>query len=171
MAKTLLTVRKQEILRKLDALRIQAKALWGVYLPVIQVKFDLKGGVAGWACVRGGYTLRFNTDMMLNEGWDHIINDTVPHELAHLIGYHMGFGLNHQADWKRICIALGGSGKRCHNEKIVFAKGATFEYTTITGKVIPISQTRHKRIQERGTVYLWNDGSKIDKNCKFKKVA
>jgi len=171
MSKTLLDARKQEVLLKLDLLRAKAKALWGVRLPAVQVKFDLKGRVAGVACVRGGYSLQFNVDMMLNASWEHIIKDTVPHELAHLIGYHAGFGLNHYADWKRICIALGGTGKRCHNEKVVFAKGATFEYTTIAGKVIPISQIRHKRIQERGEVYRWKDGSKIDKSCKFKKVA
>jgi ligand-binding sensor domain-containing protein len=73
-------------------------------------------------------------------------------------------------EWKAICIALGGSGKRCHNEKVTFAKGSTFEYITTAGKSVTISQIRHKRIQ-RGLKYTWKDGSSIDRTCQFKKVA
>lgn len=168
----LLLARKIEIASKLKRLVVKAQAQWNIKLPDITVKFDLRGPTAGYACVSydGKYSLRFNVDMMLKEAWKHLIEDTVPHELAHLIGYHMNYGLNHGTAWKAICIALGGSGNRCHNEKFTFAKGSTFEYVTSAGKQVIISQIRHARIQS-GKKYCWTDGSFIDRDSHFKKVA
>jgi len=170
---TLLDTRKAEVVAKLDVLVKQAQALW----PKAQgltytVRFDLRGAAAGTARVRDGiYTLRFNVDMMQNEAWQHLINDTVPHELAHIMGYHLGYGMNHGKAWRSICIRLGGTGKRCHNESVTYAKGATFEYTTSTGRKVILSQIRHNRVQIGESVYRWRDGSKIDRACSFKKVA
>jgi predicted SprT family Zn-dependent metalloprotease len=168
----LLLARKIQVASKLKRLILKAQKDWNTTLPEITIKFDLRGGPAGMACVSydGKYSLRFNVTMMLNQGWTHLIEDTVPHEVAHLLGYHLDYGLNHGKEWKAICIALGGSGKRCHDEKVTFAKGSTFEYITTAGKSVTISQIRHKRIQH-GLKYTWKDGSSIDRTCQFKKVA
>ena len=170
---TLLDTRKAEVLAKLDVLVKKAHALWPKAASMTYtVRFDLRGAAAGTASVRGGvYTLRFNTDMMQNSGWQHLLDDTVPHELAHLLGYHLGYGANHGKAWRSICISLGGSGNRCHNETVTYAKGATFEYTTATGRKVILSQIRHNRIQFGHSTYRWNDGSRLDRNCSFKKVA
>jgi SprT protein len=168
-----LASRKSEIEAKVKALVSKIESVFGIKVPAITVKFDLRGAAAGWARVSksGEYSLRFNTDMMVNESWDHLFNDTVPHEVAHLIGYRMGHGMNHGREWRSLCIRLGGSGKRCHDEKVVYAKGSTFEYKTTTGRAVILSQIRHNRVQRQGEVYRWRDGSKIDSTCTFKKVA
>ena len=176
---TLLDTRKAEVVAKLDVLVKKARSLWPTSLSgltadslIFETRFDLRGVSAGQALVRGRvhYTLRFNSQMMLGEGWRHLFDDTIPHELAHLLGYHMGHGLNHSPAWRSICIGLGGTGKRCHSEAVTFAKGGTFEYTTTTGRKVIISQTRHNRVQ-KGERYRWPDGSKVDRACAFKKVA
>ena len=197
---TLLDTRKAEVVAKLEVLVKVAQALWPTSLSGLtadslkfETRFDLRGVAAGQALVRGNphcclcnsnfkrcsfcgalwnthYTLRFNSQMMVGEGWRHLFDDTVPHELAHLLNYHMGRGLNHSPAWRSICIGLGGTGERCHSEAVTFAKGGTFEYTTTTGRKVILSQIRHNRVQ-KGERYGWPDGSKIDRACAFKKVA
>ena len=145
----------------------KANKLYGITLPQIDVRFDLRGTSAGQARQRGGhYAIRFNTQLMQNDGWDHMINDTVPHELAHIICFFdRKLGRNHDAGWKRVCLALGGNGERCHDEEVSYAHG-TFYYTTNTGNVIAVSKQRHTKIQ-RGRVYRWRDGSVINKDTQY----
>jgi SprT protein len=130
----------------------------GQKVPAIDIRFDLRGRAAGWAGQRGwNYFMRFNTDMMQNQGWDHMINDTVPHELAHIICFANGSDRGHGWAWRRTCQWLGGSGERCHREAVVYAKGETYVYTTSTGHTVNLSVQRHRRVQS-GTVYRFRDG-------------
>lgn len=159
--------RKQQVLDKITELTKRANELYGITLPHINVRFDVRGRVAGWAeCRFGQYGIRFNRDMMLNESWDNFINDTVPHELAHIVCYiKPALGRNHDLGWKRVCRALGGTGERCHKEEVQYAHGTVY-YTTSTGHVVPMSLTRHNKVQ-RGMAYTLQGKGKIDKSCAF----
>lgn len=137
----------------------------GQKVPHIDICFDLRGRVAGWAGSRGwNYYMRFNRDMMMNESWDHIINDTVPHELAHIICFANGSDRGHGVWWRRTCIALGGSGERCHKEQVTYAKGNTYVYTTSTGHSVTLSEVRHRKVQ-RGSVYFARGKGQINAQC------
>lgn len=141
----------------------------GQKVPQIDIRFDLRGRVAGQAGRKGwNYFMRFNRDMMLNQAWDHIINDTVPHELAHIICFANGSDRGHGVFWKRTCRALGGSGETYHQEAVVYAKGRTFVYTTSTGATINLSETKHRKIQQ-GAAYTFKDRNKgrLDRNCSY----
>ena len=140
----------------------------GQTLPDIQVRFDLRGRAAGMAGSRAGrYFMRFNTDMMQNEGWLHLIQDTVPHELAHVICFFQGTDRGHGVAWARMCRALGGSGERCHSEAVTYAKGETYVYTTSTGRTINLSSIKHKKIQQ-GASYTGRNGlGRIDRSCAY----
>jgi predicted SprT family Zn-dependent metalloprotease len=137
-------------------------------LPDIQVRFDLRGRVAGWAGSRGGrYFMRFNTDMMQNAAWTHVINNTVPHELAHVICFVQGTDSGHGRVWVRTCRALGGNGERCHSEQVAYARGDTYVYTTSTGRTIHLSSIKHKKIQQ-GASYTGRHGlGRIDSRCAY----
>lgn len=165
----MLMQRKQEVLNKVKELTSKANNLYQTTLPNIAVRFDLRGrcaGVAGrdWS----GYYMRFNVDMMQNAGWDHLINDTVPHELAHIVCfYNPRLGRNHDHGWQRVCIALGGSGKRTHNEMVTYANGKTFYYTSSTGHVVALSVQRHRKVQ-RGEVYRFKYGKGVvSRECQY----
>ena len=141
----------------------------GQKVPQIDIRFDLRGRSAGIAGYRGwNYFMRFNKDMMLNQAWDHLFNDTVPHELAHIICFANGSDRGHGYAWKRTCIELGGNGERCHSEAVVYAKGRTFVYTTSTGATVNLSETKHRKIQQ-GAYYLFKDRSKgrLDRACSY----
>jgi SprT protein len=156
----------QEVLEK-------ARQTFGVHLRGVQVRFDLRGksaGIAGWTR-RGGEKqlyLRFNVDLIRGEGFEHVFKNTVPHEVAHLVCYeNPALGRNHDRGWARVCRALGGNAERCHTEEITYAKGRTYYYTSTNGKVVTLSQVRHKKIQ-MGAVYRFKHGwGQVDRTCKW----
>lgn len=164
--------RMQLVRNRVQELIQRANNLYGITLPYVEVKFDLRGGCAGQAIATGNvynrtYTMRFNADMMQNSSWDHLYNDTIPHELAHIICFTRGNNGGHGAEWKRICSALGGSATRCHNEEVVYARGRTYEYTTSTGNTMRISEMRHHKVQT-GNYWLTSPNKgKIDHTCMF----
>ena len=154
-----------------------ARKLYGVSLQNVQIRFDLRGrtaGMAGYNTVGGyrRYYLRFNVDMIANSSFNHIINDTVPHEIAHLVCYeNPRFGDNHNAGWRRVCKQLGGTGERCHREEVSYANGLSYQYVTSNGRTVVLSQIRHNKIQ-KGVVYRFKYGwGHIDRNSKWQVVG
>ena len=141
--------KQAEIRAKCAEVFAKAAGMYGLDFSNVEIRFDLKGKCAGTASRKmGRYTLRFNFDMLQREAFDHVLNDTVPHEIAHLVCYmNPMLGSKHNPGWAQVCRRLGGSGARCHQEEVVYGKGRTFEYTSTTGHVCRISETIHKRIQ------------------------
>lgn len=161
--------RAQQIKSKVAALIQTYEAKHpGQKVPNIQIRFDLRGRAAGIAGRRGwDYFMRFNRDMMLNDSWDHLINDTVPHELAHIICFANGSDRGHGWAWRGTCRELGGSGETYHKEAVTYAKGRTYVYTTTTGRVVHISETKHRRIQN-GVSYSGRNGfGRLDRACSY----
>jgi predicted SprT family Zn-dependent metalloprotease len=133
-----------------------AKRIYNVDLSVVRVGFNLKGRVAGWAQWKrrlgvASYTVRFNHDMIVRgdaEVLRDMVEDTVPHEFAHIVCYmRPELGKNHDGGWQRVCVALGGTGKRTHDLEVVYGKGATYEYTTDRGHKVRMSERHHKKVQ------------------------
>lgn len=161
--------RCQEVRAKVARLVAQYEARHpGQTVPQMDIRFDLRGRAAGMAGRKGmNYFMRFNRDMMLNAGWDHLIKDTVPHELAHIICFALGTDRGHGFYWRRTCIELGGNGERCHSEAVTYAKGRTYVYTTSTGRTVNLSETKHRRVQQ-GASYTGRNGlGRIDRTCAY----
>jgi predicted SprT family Zn-dependent metalloprotease len=163
----MLKQRIEMVKTRVKELVAKANKLYGITLPEVDVRFDLRGRCAGVAGHQWGhYYMRFNVDMMQNSAWDHLYNDTVPHELAHIVCYFKPqLGRNHDGGWKRVCRALGGNGERCHNEEVVYAHGTVY-YTSSTGEVIPVSRQRHAKIQ-RGASYGFRGKGRLDRQCQY----
>lgn len=133
------------------------KALYGMDLSGVRISFDLRGRSAGKAGGRGyglpgsAYFVKFNRDMLTREAFEHVINNTVPHEYAHVVCFmDPSKGKNHDHGWERVCRSLGGSGARAHKEEVVYGKGLTYEYTTDRGHKVRLSEKRHRYIQQGG---------------------
>ena len=138
-----------------------AKKLYGIDMSAVQISFNLKGRAAGKAGGRmrrdpvlSNYYVKFNHDMLTREAMEHILQDTVPHEYAHILGFidPMRFGSNHCHTWARITRELGGSGKRFHQEEVVYGNGTTYEYTTDRGHKVRLSSKHHNHIQRGGSL-------------------
>jgi predicted SprT family Zn-dependent metalloprotease len=164
--------RVQEVRNKVAELVTKANQVYNITLPDVAIRFDLKGRCAGQAGFKHGqYYMRFNLEMMRGAGWDHIINDTVPHELAHIVCFFKpALGRQHDNGWRRVCMMLGGSGERCHSEEVVYAKGHTFAYTTSTGHTVSVSETIHRRIQQ-GRVYRWRGKGHVHAQCEHQLIG
>lgn len=165
----------QKILDRCKEMVVKAKELYGMDLSGVHISFDLRGSAAGRAGGKGyrmpssAYTAKFNRDMLGREAFDHVHDETVPHEYAHIICFmNPGLGKNHDHGWTRVCRALGGSGARCHREEVVYGKGLTYEYVTDRGHTVRLSQQKHKKIQ-MGSVLTYSRGrtslGKVDKTC------
>jgi predicted SprT family Zn-dependent metalloprotease len=94
-----------------------------------------------------------------------ILNDTVPHEMAHIICFlHPRLGKNHDIGWRKVCKELGGTGNTCHKHLVKYARGKTYQYTTTLGIDMNVSQVRHRRIQS-GIIYDYGKHGTLNKDC------
>jgi predicted SprT family Zn-dependent metalloprotease len=137
-----------------------AKTLYGIDMSQVQIGW-CKGRVAGKAggkrlrdTVMSNYFVKFNNDMLKREAAEHIDEDTVPHEYAHILGYinPERFGSKHDYLWAKTTRELGGSGDRCHNEAVVYGTGTTYEYTTDRGHKVRLSDKKHSYVRAGGTL-------------------
>lgn len=152
----------QQILDKCNEVMVKARELYGLDLSQVRISFDLKGRAAGVAGRRNmSYFVRFNRDMLTREAFDHVLNNTVPHEFAHIVCFmNPSLGRNHDSGWARVCAQLGGNAKRTHSEEVVYGKGITYEYTTDRGHKVRCSQQIHAKIQ-RGVIYTYRGKGKV----------
>lgn len=169
--------RIEQVRKRVQEVFALATAKYGLDLSKVAVRFDLRGrsaGMAGckrdWAGSTKDHYVRFNVDQILHGNLENMLNDTVPHEVAHVICYmNPMLGNNHDNGWKRVCVALGGTGDRCHSEMVAYAKGNTFQYITTSGDAVNVSQQRHRKIQ-MGVEYRYRTGGRINKECQWFKV-
>ena len=166
---------------KTDAVRAKvaeciaiAERKFGNKMPNVQVRFDLRGRAAGVAGKQyGNFFLRFNVVHMNLGGktWDHIINDTVAHEVAHLACFQAPtLGRNHDAGWQRVCIALGGNGQRCYSENDApeaIAANKPYVYTTTNGATVRVSSAIHSRIQKGKSYRVRGGQGCISNECQY----
>lgn len=166
---------------KIDAIRARvaqciatAESKFGVTMPQVQVRFDLTGRAAGMAGMRMGmFYLRFNVKHMQLGGqtWEHLLNDTVPHEVAHTVCQAFPkFGRAHDAGWKSVCVALGGNGRRCYGEDDApeaIAQMRPYVYITTNGSQVRVTKVMHAKIQ-RGASYTFKGGKGgVSRSCQY----
>lgn len=89
---------------------------------------------------------------------ERFLNDTVPHEIAHLVCFYMGLDKGHGKNWKRVCAMLGGNSKRCYQAvegSIQFQgsrKVTEYFYIAPCGTSVWVSTQRHNAMT-RGKQY------------------
>lgn len=163
----------QQIRARCAVALAKAKELYGLDLSNAEIRFDLKGRAAGQAYRRGGrYGMRFNFDMLKREAFDHVLNNTVPHEIAHLVCFaNPMLGRGHDYGWARVCTALGGTGATRHQEEVVMGKGTTYEYTTNNGSKVRVGDKHHRSIQA-GRTLTWRGGKgSVNQFCTYSIVG
>ena len=148
---------QQKITQRTREVLARAFAMYGIEAnpESVEISFNLTGRTAGWAeRNRGHYRLRYNLEAYHLDPVE-MIEDTVPHEVAHIVCYmRPELGNSHDAGWRRVCQALGGSGKRTHDLELTPAK-VTERFTYMVGRErVEIGPTQHQRLQSRRVVYF-----------------
>ena len=102
----------------------RADELYGTRLAGnVDIRFDIRGHrTAGQAGFRGGnFFLRFHPNY-IEEHFEEMLNDVVPHEVAHIVGYAAPEqkARRHNPNWKRICETIPGYAewKKDHYERL-----------------------------------------------------
>lgn len=93
-----------------------ANTKFNLHLTYPSVLFAIRGTNAGTANA-GTNTIKFNPTL-LRENPDEFIQDTVPHEVAHLVARlrHLGKAIDpHGAEWRNVMWAFGCQATRCHS--------------------------------------------------------
>jgi predicted SprT family Zn-dependent metalloprotease len=165
----------QAVRNKVNECINDAERTFGITMPKVDVRFDLTGRAAGMAGMRyGAFYLRFNVSHMSLGGqtWEHLLNDTVPHEVAHTVCQAFPkFGRSHNDGWKQVCVALGGNGRRCYSEEDApeaIAAMRPYVYVTTNGNTVRVTKVIHGKIQTRGASYSYKGGKgSINRQCQF----
>lgn len=153
----------------------QAKDLYGFPAQDARVQFYEKGKAAGKASKTGCgmYVIKVNLEA-LEKHFDGYLADVIPHEVAHLVCYFdRSLGRRHDAGWKRVCIALGGTGSRTHSWKLTPARVTRlFRYVSDNGRSVTLSSVRHNRLQ-RGKVnaYVFNLAGRVSRQHFVEEVS
>lgn len=149
----------------------QAESIYGVKLAHTEVLFDLTGKTAGRALVRDfRLVIRLNLDAAMNY-YDVMMNEVVPHEIAHLVNYvKPSTGRHHNKGWRDVCKVLGGNGQRCYTMDLKPARKTNGSRKTrkylyqIENQVMVVGAIRHQRLQ-RGYEYTCSiSGRKVAVN-------
>lgn len=155
----------------------KAETLYNIKLSPL-VLFDLRGKRAGCAqCNRCRWTgkvsnlkLRFNQQFINNEHFQDMLDNTVPHELAHLVCFlRPDLGNNHDNGWRMVCMALGGNGNTRHDYKVEIKNG--FTYRASCGTEVSVSKVIHTKIQAGQTRILKKTRGRIDRYCAWAPVG
>ena len=145
-------VAQQHAIERVKLEVARANQMFGLNMNPI-IKADLTGRTAGVAGRRNGqiYT-NINAQMMTisESNWWDVLDNTISHEVAHLVDYATRGYSDHSPTWKNIHRRLGGTAERCHTMTTV-KRGGSFKYL-VEGKEVTLSATQHKRLNG-GTTY------------------
>jgi len=126
-------------------------------LDIPHVRFDKRGTTAGTAHYEM-LELNFNARLLV-DNWDEFMDQTIPHEVAHLLKSHMygrgrgSFLASHGTAWKKVMRALGVEPDRCHAmdvSKVQMPKAKHIYTCDKCQKELVISSVRHNKMV-RGT--------------------
>ena len=139
----------------------------------VPIVFFARGRTAGWAKYKNVdgsmvYNLEFNINAIQLD-WDDMTQDTIPHEIAHIVDRFVNLkSNNHNARWRRIARTLGCTGKRCHSIPTERARKRApkrrVQYIADCGSEIWVTMTIHNKIQRGQTRRLRSNGSKLTSN-------
>ncbi|MDP6035916.1 MAG: SprT-like domain-containing protein [Verrucomicrobiota bacterium] len=140
--------------QKVAELCAKAREFYGVEIDP-DISFDLRGMAAGQANYREN-KIRLNREL-LEKYENDFIEQTVPHEYAHLVAYQKFGGRirPHGKEWRSVMQALGAEPRRTHNYQVSPARTCRrFLYQcNCPGKDYQLTSIRHNRIK-RGSHYF-----------------
>ncbi|MEM5504196.1 SprT family zinc-dependent metalloprotease [Shewanella frigidimarina] len=141
-----------QILAKVEADYLLAEQHFKRQFPRPNVHFSLRGKSAGTAHLQTN-KLRFNP-VLLAENHDIFINEVVPHEISHLLCFHLfGKVKPHGKEWQSVMLTTFKiTPKTTHQLNTQSVSGQQFEYFCGCGS-INLTIRRHNRIVRGQTQY------------------
>lgn len=149
---------QQAIINKVNETLELARNRFDAYVhPAPSVTFDLRGRSCG-GTARGTRALQFNLDWYKADP-ERFLAIVVPHEVAHIVTAAIApRATAHGREWKAICKALGGDGKRTCAipvlNGVARARRVTeYKYLSNRGVEVWVGPVHHCKLQTRGDVH------------------
>jgi SprT protein len=143
---------KQALIKTRECLR-QAESFYGRPFLLSEVKFNLLGQTAGMLQIRGRqtvFTIRINR-VLLESNPVHILGQTVPHEVAHLVAFQQfGFAIKpHGVEWQEVMQSVFNlEPTRCHDMDTSKTAKAQFIYMCACAKELLVTKRMHSKLQK-----------------------
>jgi len=153
----------QQAKQTTQALLQRAGDYFGVKLPAVDIRFDLRGKAAGM--VRFSNTnipiIRYNR-AMLEKHRDNFLRQTVPHEVSHVVvaTLYRHRAAPHGAEWQSVMAFFGAEPRRCHQFPVDNESArrlALFSYKCAC-REHQLTTIRHNRIMSGQRYYCRNCG-------------
>lgn len=136
----------------------------------LKVDVNIRGvRIAGQAERKlGTYRVRLNP-LFCQQHPEDMMEDTIPHEVAHIVCFALKCCDGHGKNWKRIAKSLGCSGERTHSLRVIDPKKTYYYAVFPTGKV-DIGVVRYNQVMMGKKTYSCKHG-KINKDTTFEIVT
>lgn len=134
---------------------------------VLSVDFELRGRTVGKAMRKGdALKVRLNRTA-LEQNWADMRDETIPHEIAHLICFaRPKLGRGHDDGWRSVCLALGAKGGRCYsNDTYQLPKARRtwrYSYRLESGTEVSLSDRHHKQVRAGQHIFVRKTKEKIE---------
>lgn len=145
---------------------------------IIPITFDIRGASAGIYKAKrspGGpwqRRLRFNPDALAIEGGRWMLEEVVPHEVAHLLAHLAAEAApipklaapfkGHGLGWQMLARWLGASGRTTHNFNLPPGRQVKrFLYRSTCGREVALTSQRHKLVQAGRTLVFPRTGGRV----------
>lgn len=147
--------RKELLINETNRWIKKGENLYGYKIGDVDIRFDLKGKTAGQV-IASKRVIRYNLNAIsVDGGWEHLVNHTVPHEVAHLVqrtnpNWPKSRKANpsHGRYWKHVMAHFGVKATRCHSLNLPTArKTRKFLYDCKCNSGVQVGLNRHKKIQ------------------------
>tara|TARA_R110000851_G_scaffold218427_4_gene371351 strand:+ start:1071 stop:1646 length:576 start_codon:yes stop_codon:yes gene_type:complete len=124
-------------------------------LPIVFFKTGSSAGHVKYTSLGWGkqvFNLELNT-VGFESDFDQMMDDTIPHEIAHVVEAFIHGESSHGPRWNRIAKQLGCSGERCHEMDMSKAtrKRNRAIYIATCGTTVKVTMNRHNKIQKGDT--------------------
>lgn len=127
------------------------------------IVYDLKGTTAGQAQSRTEngiktYKIRVNNDLLFGSHREHMLRQTIPHEVAHIFVYQVWPGVSgHGNEWRSVMRSLGLPATRCHQYEVTKARKRekmTRQFIfTCACREHKLTKIRYRRIMQENKSY------------------
>lgn len=144
---------KMQVQRRIKYCLVLAEHFFKRKFPIPTICYDLKGVKAGVAYLQLN-SIKFNRTLLL-ENTENFILQVVPHEVAHLIVFHVfGHVKPHGKEWQSVMTELFQlNADTCHQFNVDNVLGKTFKYCCEC-QIHHLTTRRHNRIQSDNAVYI-----------------
>jgi len=140
------------------------------------VAFIIKPNMGNKAGTARGYREVCVNLTLARQNFDHIANNTIPHEIAHIICSYFAWDKGHGRMWKRVASSLGIAPERCFDsvatgmQPVIMRQRSKYLHKATCGTEIWLSDVMHGKLLKGSNRIIARTGGKLNASTYMGKV-